>query len=49
MQPNKAKDADYWAKLHVRSDRSKPVELPDRRPAVGNVFFMWKRPKAAEL
>lgn len=26
----RARDEAYWAQLHVRSDKSKPVFLPDR-------------------
>lgn len=25
------KDAEYWAKLHVASDRREPVDLPSRQ------------------
>ena len=48
MQQAKVKDADYWARLHVVSDRSKPVDLPDNR-RTGCVFSMWptrKKPTA---
>lgn len=40
MQQAKAKDEAYWARLHIVSDRSKPVELPESR-RVGRVFSMW--------
>lgn len=40
---DKAKDAAYWARLHITSDRAKPVELPSIRRHVAVFSFCAKQ------
>jgi hypothetical protein len=37
-----SKDADYWARLHVESDRRKPILLSDRRGRTMSSPINWK-------
>jgi hypothetical protein len=47
-QPDKLHDADHWARLHVASDRSKPVDIADRPRGRGVVFSLWPSRKPKE-
>jgi hypothetical protein len=48
QQKDKLHDSEHWARVHIESDRSKPVDIADRPRGRGVVFSLWPSRKPKE-